>query len=114
PSLLLVVRSRLHLYLLLRALPAFPTRRSSDLGDFDELSCRRVSRGPSHSVGARGRPAVRRLRPQSGESPRGDSSARRIGGDLDQDRKSTRLNSSHGSISYAVFCWKKKIHTLLA
>src|SRR5207245_6245208 len=25
----------------------------------------------------------------------------------DQDRKSTRLNSSHGSISYAVFCLKK-------
>src|SRR5207245_3413963 len=25
-----------------------------------------------------------------------------------QDRKSTRLNSSHGSISYAVFCWKQK------
>src|SRR5207245_2098539 len=25
-----------------------------------------------------------------------------------QDRKSTRLNSSHGSISYAVFCVKKK------
>src|SRR6266542_3006559 len=24
------------------------------------------------------------------------------------DRKSTRLNSSHGSISYAVFCYKKK------
>src|SRR5699024_11881840 len=24
------------------------------------------------------------------------------------DRKSTRLNSSHVSISYAVFCWKKK------
>src|SRR5687768_18169712 len=27
---------------------------------------------------------------------------------LDQDRKSTRLNSSHGYISYAVFCLKKK------
>src|SRR5438477_6170659 len=27
----------------------------------------------------------------------------------DQDRKSTRLNSSHMSISYAVFCLKKKI-----
>src|SRR5438128_7993601 len=27
------------------------------------------------------------------------------------DRKSTRLNSSHGSISYAVFCLKKKKHT---
>src|SRR5690625_5552422 len=25
------------------------------------------------------------------------------------DRKSTRLNSSHVAISYAVFCWKKKI-----
>src|SRR5207245_6252204 len=27
---------------------------------------------------------------------------------LFRDRKSTRLNSSHGSISYAVFCLKKK------
>src|SRR5207245_10863001 len=27
---------------------------------------------------------------------------------LNRDRKSTRLNSSHGSISYAVFCLKKK------
>src|SRR5690606_41346042 len=25
-----------------------------------------------------------------------------------EDRKSTRLNSSHVKISYAVFCWKKK------
>src|SRR5699024_12071407 len=29
-----------------------------------------------------------------------------------QDRKSTRLNSSHVSISYAVFCLKKKIDTV--
>src|SRR3989449_11609551 len=28
--------------------------------------------------------------------------------DPDRDRKSTRLNSSHGYISYAVFCLKKK------
>src|SRR5438128_5985548 len=28
------------------------------------------------------------------------------------DRKSTRLNSSHGSISYAVFCLKKKTHVV--
>src|SRR3712207_8711232 len=27
---------------------------------------------------------------------------------LDKDRKSTRLNSSHANISYAVFCLKKK------
>src|SRR3712207_7030002 len=31
-----------------------------------------------------------------------------------QDRKSTRLNSSHANISYAVFCLKKKkVHTQL-
>src|SRR5947209_15516291 len=29
-------------------------------------------------------------------------------GGQDQDRKSTRLNSSHANISYAVFCLKKK------
>src|SRR2546421_9004070 len=28
-----------------------------------------------------------------------------------RDRKSTRLNSSHDQISYAVFCLKKKKHT---
>src|SRR3712207_8122628 len=32
-----------------------------------------------------------------------------VGGDaLGRDRKSTRLNSSHANISYAVFCLKKK------
>src|SRR5207245_9876290 len=30
-------------------------------------------------------------------------------GGIEVDRKSTRLNSSHGSSSYAVFCLKKKI-----
>src|SRR3712207_7572335 len=29
-------------------------------------------------------------------------------GHLQRDRKSTRLNSSHANISYAVFCLKKK------
>src|SRR3712207_7977662 len=29
-----------------------------------------------------------------------------------RDRKSTRLNSSHANISYAVFCLKKKKHNL--
>src|SRR5699024_12247345 len=50
------------------------------------------------SAGRRGAP-----RPGlgDGEPPR----RRRRGG----DRKSTRLNSSHVSISYAVFCLKKKI-----
>src|SRR3712207_6993679 len=35
---------------------------------------------------------------------------RPLGGAL--DRKSTRLNSSHANISYAVFCLKKKIHNV--
>src|SRR3712207_7074574 len=33
---------------------------------------------------------------------------------LGADRKSTRLNSSHANISYAVFCLKKKKHTLIS
>src|SRR5258707_11426886 len=32
-------------------------------------------------------------------------------GDTAEDRKSTRLNSSHANISYAVFCLKKKKNT---
>src|SRR2546422_5017045 len=36
----------------------------------------------------------------------GQSSGARV-----EDRKSTRLNSSHGYISYAVFCLKKKKYT---
>src|SRR5690554_7043254 len=34
--------------------------------------------------------------------------ANHVGPQLAQDRKSTRLNSSHVRISYAVFCLKKK------
>src|SRR5205814_10573660 len=39
----------------------------------------------------------------------GEAHQNRLAGDrLAQDRKSTRLNSSHLGISYAVFCLKKK------
>src|SRR2546422_2422679 len=38
------------------------------------------------------------------------SSKPQKGRDEQGDRKSTRLNSSHGYISYAVFCLKKKKH----
>src|SRR2546430_15076461 len=41
----------------------------------------------------------------------GDQQVRVLGSGLGQhlgDRKSTRLNSSHSQISYAVFCLKKK------
>src|SRR5690348_17588835 len=38
---------------------------------------------------------------------RSEAKAQAVGGNP-KDRKSTRLNSSHPSISYAVFCLKKK------
>src|SRR3712207_8382439 len=34
----------------------------------------------------------------------------RVGRRVEADRKSTRLNSSHANISYAVFCLKKTTH----
>src|SRR2546422_10281200 len=40
--------------------------------------------------------------------PRRHPGGRRNAGRGSRDRKSTRLNSSHGYISYAVFCLKKK------
>src|SRR2546429_8569213 len=51
---------------------------------------------PGGAGRARGRGAGRRGAGGPGRSGRG------------ADRKSTRLNSSHGYISYAVFCLKKK------
>src|SRR3712207_7552451 len=43
-----------------------------------------------------------------GRARKGMTSARGGGGPRWLDRKSTRLNSSHANISYAVFCLKKK------
>src|SRR2546429_5397014 len=52
--------------------------------------------------------------PEFGEHLRfeGREHVGRIGFARTQDRKSTRLNSSHGYISYAVFCLKKKKHNM--
>src|SRR5438128_8966885 len=74
----------------------FPTRRSSDLGGRQERDDRGPRLGPRHAGRCRARPA-------RGVLLADGARARRT------DRKSTRLNSSHGSISYAVFCLKKKI-----
>src|SRR2546422_7250732 len=66
----------------------------------------------------RSRPAHRRVGrlgagpPQAPPSSSGTSSRgrswRSVTASASSDRKSTRLNSSHGYISYAVFCLKKK------
>src|SRR5437762_8474170 len=71
------------------SLHSFPTRRSSDLfaDDFPILGILQLH--------------ARRLR--------------QLGRGLGQlDRKSTRLNSSHRCISYAVFCLKKKMNGIEA
>src|SRR3712207_8548714 len=52
-----------------------------------------------------GGPAARLFR--SGQY-RGGTPKRRVRARRPEDRKSTRLNSSHANISYAVFCLKKK------
>src|SRR5438874_4960193 len=57
----------------------------------------RVGQGPKAEIRSMRRSRVRL--PQS------------FGRPLSQDRKSTRLNSSHVEISYAVFCLKKKKKT---
>src|SRR2546430_11149323 len=54
-------------------------------------------------------PIVTRRDPEHvcGRAPAATGAEVRLG---KPDRKSTRLNSSHSQISYAVFCLKKKIH----
>src|SRR5207247_8990482 len=95
-----------------RAIHLFPTRRSSDLlglhdtGD-DEFRQWGTVQGGGQQHGG------------NGDECDGDADGGRSSGstddhhaanepDGDGDRKSTRLNSSHEWISYAVFCLKKK------
>src|SRR3712207_8661018 len=47
-----------------------------------------------------------------GRGGRGTKRSRGGRSNPDRDRKSTRLNSSHANISYAVFCLKKKKNIL--
>src|SRR5207244_10370993 len=76
-------------------LPSFPTRRSSDLSASPRPTCR-----PGSSTSSPGREA--------------SSATRSRGTPARTDRKSTRLNSSHQIISYAVFCLKKKKPIILS
>src|SRR6266542_2523424 len=49
-------------------------------------------------------PETRKARLGAGRGMRPEDVQNRMSAQLSEDRKSTRLNSSHGSISYAVFC----------
>src|SRR5690606_39795905 len=82
-----------------RALHSFPTRRSSDL----------FESGPHHSVAILiyyRHPARRQFQDRLGKSDIFPVVV--VRDPCAVDRKSTRLNSSHVKISYAVFCLKKK------
>src|SRR5207245_10788042 len=88
-----------------RSLHSFPTRRSSDLnGAAASLLLRSGLQGGMQSRAARGGAKIAGGSGDRRKSVRRDAT-------LFRDRKSTRLNSSHGSISYAVFCLKKKKKT---
>src|SRR5207244_13276262 len=78
------------------SLHSFPTRRSSDLDALRLVQRRLVG---DVRIGVL-RVVQRGLRPGSDGPERRECHR--------QDRKSTRLNSSHQIISYAVFCLKKK------
>src|SRR5690606_40639580 len=85
---------------------SFPTRRSSDLianqktidwlAQFQGLVSATASPGTGTGTAA----------PQP--APSATNTSTKSGPVTAEDRKSTRLNSSHVKISYAVFCLKKK------
>src|SRR5699024_12700985 len=93
-----------------RALYSFPTRRSSDLSARFPADTNVDSPNPRDSASAR---IVVPNAPDWQKNPvcpaAGNRGARVAFNRTSRDRKSTRLNSSHVSISYAVFCLKKKI-----
>src|SRR5699024_11469448 len=102
----------LYVYLLHRHLLSFPTRRSSDLA-MDELDKILNYTEPFSNIKDIP-PLVNTLNvhldgllKEKREEAKGKIELDRGEVSL-QDRKSTRLNSSHVSISYAVFCLKKK------
>src|SRR5205809_4247317 len=51
---------------------------------------------------------IQREAPREPPARQANGERKKVGYVIARDRKSTRLNSSHGYISYAVFCLKKK------
>src|SRR5690606_41406853 len=93
-------------------LPSFPTRRSSDLIPYANRVVGEWQ--PTRQSGEATELAENPLRTVSIDTPEGsfhlsDGSIVIAAITSCTDRKSTRLNSSHVKISYAVSCLKKKI-----
>src|SRR5687768_18050020 len=78
--------------------------RSLPIDDLAALDLVRHLADRMHARGSATNPRLRLL----GHLDFGEQRARRRIPSGKLDRKSTRLNSSHGYISYAVFCLKKK------
>src|SRR3712207_8083827 len=92
-------------------------RMQSMRGGFRSFGGRRAVVGPARTV--RARPGDNLMLHRAIDLARpgevvvcdgGGDLAIALAGDLMIDRKSTRLNSSHANISYAVFCLKKQKH----
>src|SRR5207244_13652075 len=104
----------LYIFAIHPALHSFPTRRSSDLAPDglrpdDVVAAQVAERPPSLLTPRAPNGSAARQGPAVGQGAaaheRHQRAAVRAHG---PDRKSTRLNSSHQIISYAVFCLKKK------
>src|SRR5262245_65154348 len=96
---------------MIRDLHSFPTRRSSDLDaglGIDDEGLEPASVFDGLAIGDGLEPPLR------GDTAfatcSGCAGAEQRRHHEQRDRKSTRLNSSHLGISYAVFCLKKKNH----
>src|SRR5207253_9865916 len=87
---------------------SFPTRRSSDLRRPPPGGAEHCDRARHARRGCRARAALRLAEGRPRRPRPADRRRRRAVLRLLPDRKSTRLNSSHVAISYAVFCLKKK------
>src|SRR5947199_955539 len=93
-----------------RDLHSFPTRRSSDL-----VVQRMVANGAS--IDDKQVPVIteylaKNFGPKNADAAAQGGGVGVFGAEVFGDRKSTRLNSSHLGISYAVFCLKKKKNQL--
>src|SRR5207249_6814543 len=103
-----------HLYVHTRSLHSFPTRRSSDLTRgrgvylWDSRGKRYLDflSGIGVNVLGHAHPAIQRVLKQQAGKLIHTSNLFYHQYQSELDRKSTRLNSSHVSISYAVFCLK--------
>src|SRR5699024_11614686 len=91
-----------HLYRSHQDLHSFPTRRSSDLATMIREAEQKVKDEVNKNAKELLTYAVQKCAADHSQETTVSIVA------LPRDRKSTRLNSSHVSISYAVFCLKKK------